>query len=181
MGNAKLFGCFLACFIFFLPLGAADALGAELTNLVTKNNQEYLLIDLKIKGVFTNEMRVALLSGIPVSFTVLVNLYEVHDFSFDAKLAHIATNHKIQYDVLKKEYRIMREWEETGPLVVKEFENARLLISEINSLKILPLADLKKGKHYQLTVKSELIDKKFHIFSLPWEFETDWYTINFIY
>lgn len=184
MGNAKLLGrrfAWFICLILFLSTGVAYASGAELTNLVIKNNREDLLIDLKINGVFTNEMRAALLSGIPVSFTVLVILYEVHDFWFDTKLAHITTNHTIQYDALKKEYSILREWEKTAPLVVKEFENARFLISEISGLKIIPLAGLKKGQHYQLTVKSELVDKKFHIFSLPWEFETDWYTINFIF
>ena len=184
MSNTNRLGLRSACLIliiFFLATGTADASGAELTNLVIKNNREDLFIDLKINGVFTNEMRVALLNGIPVSFTFLVILYEVHDFWFDTKLADVTTHHKIQYDALKKEYSINREWEETGPRVVKEFENARLLISEINGLKIIPLAGLKKGQHYQLTVKSELIDKKYHLFSLPWEFETDWYTINFIY
>ena len=184
MGNAKLFGRRFACFFFLILLlstGPAHASGAELSNLVIKNNREDLLIDLKINGVFTNEMRAALSSGIPVSFTVLVILYEVHDFWFDTRLAHITTNHNIQYDALKKEYSILRAWEKTGPLVVKEFDNACLLISEITGLKITPLSVLKKEKHYQVTVKSELVDKKFHIFNLPWGFETDWYTINFIY
>jgi len=167
--------------ILFLSTSKVFASGAELTNLVIKNNREDLLIDLNINGVFTNEMRTALISGIPVSFSVFVILYEVHDFWFDTRLAYLTTNHTIQYDALKKEYGIVREWEKTGPLVVKEFENARLLISEINGLKIIPLAMLEKEKHYQATVKSELVDKKFHIFSLPWEFETDWYTINFVY
>jgi hypothetical protein len=82
---------------------------------------------------------------------------------------------------LKKEYRITRSWEKTDPLVLKNFEKARQLISEINSLKIIPIAKLKKGKQYQLKAKSELYDKNYLFSSFPWEFETDWYTINFIY
>jgi hypothetical protein len=49
---------------------------AELTNLVIKNSQADLLIDLTIKGVFTNEMKKALLNGIPVSFTFLISSTE---------------------------------------------------------------------------------------------------------
>lgn len=174
----------LFCLIFAIPFlltSLAFASGAELTNLVVKNTKDDLLIDIKIKGVFTNEMREALLNGMPISFTFLVILYEVHDFWFDTKLAHKTTNHKIQYDALKKEYRIIREWENAGPMVVKNFENARLIISEINSLKVIPLTWIKKGNHYQLRVKSELNGKKFPFSGFPWEFETDWYTINFIY
>ena len=167
--------------IHFLEICPVFASEAELTNLVVKNTQDDLLIDLKIKGVFTEDMREAVLSGIPVSFTFLINLYEVHDFWFDKKIASIATNHKIQYDALKKEYRIMRSWGKIDPLVTKNFEKARLLMSEIDGLKVIPLTRIKKGKHYQLRVKSELNEKKIPFSGFPWEFETDWYTINFIY
>jgi hypothetical protein len=184
MDNTNWFGLRLSCLnfvILFLLTSLAFASGAELTNLVVKNTRDDLVIDLKIKGVFTEDMREAVLSGIPVSFTFLINLYEVHDFWFDKKIASIATNHKIQYDALKKEYRIMRSWGKIDPLVTKNFEKARLLMSEIDGLKIIPLTRIKKGKHYQLRVKSELNEKKIPFSGFPWEFETDWYTINFIY
>lgn len=167
--------------IFFLLTSFAFASGAELTNLVIKNTQDDLVIDLKINGVITEEMKAAVLNGISVSLTFFILLYEVHDFWFDKKITSITTTHKIQYDALKKEYRITRSWEKTDPLVLKNFEKARQLISEINSLKIIPIAKLKKGKQYQLKAKSELNDKNYLFSSFPWEFETDWYTINFIY
>ena len=167
--------------ILFLSLGQIFAIGAELTNIVVKNDREDLVIDLTIQGVFTNEMKKALLSGIPVSFTFMVILYKVNDFWFDEKAASTTTNHKIQYDALKNEYRIARSWEETGPLVEKNFDKACLLMTQIDSLKIIPLNKLKQGDHYQLRVKSELNEKNFPFAGFPWEFETDWYTINFIY
>jgi hypothetical protein len=184
MNCTNWFGRRFACFIFlilFLPTVAVYASEAELTNLVIKNSQDDLLIDLTVKGVFTNEMQTALLNGIPVSFTFLINLYEVHDFWFDKKIAGVTTIHKIQYEVLKKEFRIRRSWEKTGLLVTKNYEKACLLMAQIEGLSVIPLTKLKKGKHYQLTVKSELKDKKYLFAGFPWEFETDWYTINFVY
>ena len=174
----------LFCLIFlilFLLRSQIVASGAELTNIVVKKDRENLLVDLRIKGVFTNEMKKALLSAIPVSFTFIIILYKVNDFWFNKKVASITTSHKIQYDALKNEYSITRSWEKTGPFVVKNFDKAFLLMSEIGSLKITPLNRLKKGEHYQLRVKSELYEKKFPFAGFPWEFETDWYTINFIY
>ena len=167
--------------LLFLPACQPFASGAEITNIVVKNDGEDLFIDLTVQGVFTNEMKKALLSGIPVSFTFKVILYKVNDFWFNEKVAGIITSRKIQFDALKNEYRITRSWEKTGPLVVKKFDKACLLMSQIDSLKITSFNRLKKGEHYQLRVKSELNEKKFPFAGFPWEFETDWYTINFIY
>ena len=174
------FSCLIhvICFLLMCPHFAS---GAELTNIVVKNSRDNLLINLTIKGVFTDEMKVALLKGIPVSFSFLVFLYEANPFWFDKKIAKVKTIHKIKYDTLKNEYSIKRSWDKTGPLAIKNFEKARILISEIENLKIASFTSLEKGKHYQLRVKSELIDKKFPFSRFPWEFETDWYTINFIY
>ncbi len=174
----------LFCLIFlmlFLLTGQTFASEAELTNIVVKNDREDLLIDLTIQGVFTNEMKKALLKGIPVSFAFKVILYKVNDFWFNEKVAGITTSHKIQFDALKNEYRIIRSWEKAGPLVTKYSDKAYLLMSEIDSLKITSFNRLKKGEHYQLRVKSELNEKKFPFAGFPWEFETDWYTVNFIY
>ena len=167
--------------LLFLPSGQPFASGAEITNIVVKNDGEDLFIDLTVQGVFTNEMTKALLSGIPVSFTFIVILCKANDFWFDKKVASTTTSHKIQYDALKDEYRIIRSWKKIGPLMVKNFDKAALLMSQIASLKIIPYTRLKKGEQYQLRVKSELNETEFPFAGFPWEFETDWYTINFIH
>jgi hypothetical protein len=51
--------------------------------------------------------------------------------------------------------------------VVKKFDKACLLLSQIGSLKIIPFTRLKKGEHYQLRVKSELNEKKFTFSGFP--------------
>jgi hypothetical protein len=172
---------FLMIGMLWLPSGQVYAAQAELTNLVIRNSTTDLLISLKIKGVFTKEMQDALEKGIPVSFTFLIALYEVHNWWFDEKMADLKTVHSIHFDALKKEYQVARAWDLSAPKVLSNFENARILMSEIGGLKIVSLSQLKKGGHYQLRVKSELHEKKYRLFSFPWEFETDWYTINFIY
>lgn len=169
---------YLMCFLF---AGQVFASGAELVNIVVKNDRENLLIDLRIQGVFTNEMKKELLRGMPVKLVFIVTLYTVNDFWFNKKMASITTIHTIQYDVLKNEYRINRSWEKSDPKVVKKVDNAFLLMSKVDGLKITPSNILKKGECYQLRVKSELNKKKLPFTSFPWEFETDWYTINFSY
>ena len=121
------------------------------------------------------------MNGIPVSFTFSILLNEVHDFWFDEKIISQTAIHKIQFDVLKKDYKIKRSWEIRTPIVVKNFDDARELISKINGLEVISLARLKKGEHYQLKVKSGLNNQISHFSGVPYDFETDWYTINFIY
>ena len=171
------------CLVFFVLLTASQAFSgdSELTNLIIRNKDGKLQVDLRIKGIFTEEMKAAVSKGIPIRLTFLILLYEVRDHWFDDKMISKTAMHDVIFDALKKEYRIRRSWEESVPLVLKDFEKAQRLFFEINGLDVISLKRLKKGKHYQLRVKSELDKKKFPLAGFPWDFETDWYTINFIY
>ena len=168
-------------FVLLLTASPAFSGDAELINLIVRNNNDELQVDLMIKGIFTEEMKAAVSKGIPISLTFLILLYEVRDYWFDDKMVSKTAMHDVKFDVLKKEYRIRRSWEKGIPLVIKDFEKAQSLFSEIKGFDVIPLKRLKKGKHYQLRVKSELSENKVNFTGFPWEFETDWYTINFIY
>ena len=122
------------CLVFFVLLLAASPAfsgGAELTNLTVRNSNDELQVDLMIKGIFTEEMKAVVSKGIPISLTFLILLYEVRDYWFDNKMASKTAVHDIKFDVLKKEYRIRRSWEKRIPLVIKDFEKAQRLFSEI--------------------------------------------------
>jgi hypothetical protein len=173
-----------ACLVFFVLLLATNTVfsgDAQLTNMIVRNNSDKIQVDLLIKGIFTEEMTAAVSKGIPVNLTFLILLYEVRDYWFDEKKVSKKAMHEVRFDLLKKEYRIRRSWEKKTPLVVKDFEKAQSLFSEIKGFDVIALKRLKKGKHYQLRIKSELSENNAHLSGLPWEFDTDWYTINFIY
>ena len=173
-------GC-LVFFVLLLTARPAFTGDAELTNLIVRNSNDQLQVDLSIKGIFTEEMKAAVSKGFPISLTFLILLYEVRDYWFDDKIMGKTALHDIKFDVLKKEYRIRRSWEKKIPLDIKDFEKAQSLFFEIKEFDVIPLKRLKKGKHYQLRIKSELSENKVHFPGFPWDFGTDWYTINFIY
>ena len=69
-----------------------------------------------------------------------------------------------------------------------EHEEARKLMTEVDGIKVVPLKWLEAGKQYQIRSKAELseITLPFYLhyvlfFVSLWDFETDWYTIDFIY
>jgi hypothetical protein len=172
------------CFVFFVLLLAANSAfsgDVELTNFIVRNSNDQLQVDLRIKGIFNEEMKAAVSKGLPINLTLIILLYEIRDYWFDLKIIGKTALHDMKYDVLKKEYRIERSWEKRSPLIMKDFKKAQSLFLEIKEFDVIAHQKLKKGKHYQLRVKLELNGKKFPFAGFPWEFETDWYTLNFIY
>jgi len=177
----EVFTGYLFIVILYLFASSTHLIGAELANIVIRKSANKLLIDIKLKGVFTGEMKEALSKGITIDIAFSVALYEVHDFWFDNKMISQTANHQIRFDTLKKEYKIRRSWERRVFRAEKDPAEAQRILSEINGLNVIPLERLKKGAHYQLRIKSELQDRSYLFSGTPWEFETDWYTINFIY
>ncbi|UCE55692.1 MAG: DUF4390 domain-containing protein [Desulfobacterales bacterium] len=162
---------------------------ARLTNITVSNTRDDLLLYLNVEGAFREEMKKAILNGVPATFSFFASMNRVRNFWFDGKIADIEVTHTINYDNLKKEFSIHRSWEgNNNNKVTKSFKEAQKLMTEINSLKIIPLNRLQKGRQYQLRVKAEFSKKTLPLylhyvlfFVSLWDFETDWYTIDFIY
>ena len=167
---------------------AAPAQDATLTNITVSNTRDDLLLYLNLEGAFREEMKKAILSGVPSTFSYFAKLNQVRNFWFDKDIADIEVTHTIKYDNLKKEFTVERSWKEDNPQVTKSFAEAKKWMTEINSLKIIPLNRLEKDEQYQLRVKAEVSKKTLPlylhyilIFVSLWDFETDWYAIDFIY
>jgi hypothetical protein len=164
------------------------ALDATLTNITVSNTRDDLLLYLNLEGAFREEMKKAILSGVPSTFSFFAKLNRTRNFWFDREIADIEISHTITYDNLKKEFMVQRSWKEDNPEVTKSFKEAKRWMTEINSVEIIPLNRLEKGKQYQLRVKAEVSKKTLPLylhyilfFVSLWDFETDWYTIDFIY
>lgn len=161
---------------------------AILTNITVSNTRDDLLLYLNLEGAFREEMKKAILSGVPSTFSFFAKLNRTRNFWFDRAIADIEVTHTIIYDNLKKEFTVKRSWKEDNPEVTKSFKEAQKWMTEINSLKLIPLKRLEKGEQYQLRVKAEVSKKTlpFYLhyilfFVSLWDFETDWYAIDFIY
>ena len=181
--------------VFLLILGllliasqAGYAQDATLTNITVSNTQDDLLLFLNLEGAFRDEMKQAILSGAPSTFSFFAKLNRVRSLWFDKDIADLEVTHTIVYDNLKKEFAVSRSWKDNNPEVTKSFDEAKKWMTEIDSLKIIPLNRLEKGEQYQLRVKAEVSKKTLPLylhyilfFVSLWDFETDWYTIDFTF
>ena len=185
--RAKFFVFLLLSLLLVVPR-AGFAQDATLTQITVSNTRDDLLIYLNLEGAFREEMKKTILSGVPSTFSFFAILNRTRNFWFDQAIADIEVTHTIIYDNIKKEFTVKRSWKEDNPEVTKSFKEAKKWMTEINSLKIIPLNRLGKGEQYQLRVKAEVSKKTLPLylhyilfFVSLWDFETDWYAIDFIY
>ena len=174
--------------LMILPTTAPLAQEAKLKNIIVTNTRDDLLIYLTVEGAFREKMEKALSSGVPATFSFFINLYRVRNLWFNKQLAELSVSHSIKYDNLKNEYVVLRSWDGNSEKIVKSFNEAKKLMTEIDSLKVVALSRLEKDGQYQIRAKAQLskLTLPFYLhyvlfFVSMWDFETDWYTIDFIY
>lgn len=170
----------------FQPCAAAQE--AKLTHVIVTNTRDHLLLYLNVEGAFREEIVQAVMSGVPVSFSFYLELNKNRDFWPDKTLVSTKFTHTIKYNNLKKEFIVERSWETGEPTRTQSFADAKKLMAEVDSFKVVLLDQLEKGRQYQLLAKAELSRKTlpFYLhyvlfFVSLWDFETDWYAVDFIY
>jgi hypothetical protein len=180
--------CAILLAFIIIGYGAVFAQDARLTNITVSNTRDDLLLYLNLEGAFSEKLKKAILSGVPAKFFFLTKLNSVRNIWFDRGIADITVTHTIKYDNLKKEFIVRRSWRNNEPEITKSFSEAQKWMTEVNSLKIIPLGQLEKGQQYQLRTKAEVSKQTlpFYLhyvlfFVSMWDIETDWYTIDFIY
>ena len=180
--------CITILCILFLIQNTVFAQDAKITNIIVTNTRDDLLVYLNVESAFREKIKKAILSGVPATFSFFITLYQERNLWFNKELSDIKITHTIKYDNLKKEFTVKRSWKSEEPEVIQSFKEARSLMTEIDSLKIISLSELEKGRQYQIRAKAELskLTLPFYlhyifVFVSLWDFETDWCTIDFIY
>ena len=152
------------------------------------NSRDDLMTYFSIEHAFSPKINQAIMNGIPTTFTFYVLLYKTGGTFFDKKVADIQVQSTLKYNPLKKEFTVARAWKKEPPVTTQSFEEARELMTRIDNLTILPLTQLERGDKYQLRVKAELekvtlpLSLHYVLFFVSfWDFETNWYLVNFTY
>lgn len=169
----------------FSSLGARQA---QITDIIVTNNQEYLLVYFYTKGCFTPEMNKAIMSGLPTTFTFLLELTKPRSFWPNKKLAALKLHHTIKYDSLREEFQVTLSERGNQTFIFKEYAKAQEMMADVSNIQMIPLKQLEKNNQYQLRIKAELnkvtLPLYLHyilFFVSLWDFETDWYVVEFIY
>lgn len=140
-----------------------------------------LTVSFVVKGAFKEGIVKAIKSGIPTSFTFIVELRRSKTLWFDEPIGTWKFNHTVKYDALKEEYEVELD-EIKGTVKTKDFNEMKTLMATGTKIVITPSPHLEKGVVYKLGIKAELDTIKLPFFLdyilffvRLWDFETDWY------
>jgi hypothetical protein len=166
----------------------AHAQEARLKNITLRKANGALAVSFDVEGAFSNKVTEAILRGVTADFSFIVSLNRVRSIWPDKELASVIVRHEIKYDTLKKAFTISKPWKGGESAVTQSFAEAQKLMTEIHDLPLVPLDHLEKGTTYELWAKAKLskMTLPFYLhyvfyFVTLWDFETDWYTVDFVY
>jgi Domain of unknown function (DUF4390) len=180
-------------FLFILMISLSLALPvfskqAQISDIIVTNNQDHLLVYFFTKGCFTPEMNRVIMNGLPTTFTFLIELYKPRSFWPNLRIASLKLHHTIKYDSLREEFSVVLSERGQQTFTVKDFNKAQEMMADVSNIQVIPLKALDKNNQYQLRIKAELNKVKLPLylhyilfFLSLWDFETDWYVVDFIY
>ncbi len=159
---------------------------ARISDVRVVRSQGNLELSFFVEDCFTPKMEEAILSGVPTTFRFRVVLQRKKKFPFLRRaLLDLVFEHTIKYDRLKDRFRLRLPEQSDNEIVVKDFEEAKIIMSTVKNLPVIPLWRLSGSGAYQLMVKAEL--SKLHLplffryilfFVSLWDFETRWERIT---
>ncbi len=185
------YSCFLGVISLVLVFSLTSMLWgkqAQIADIIVTNNRDELLVYFNTKGCFTPEMNKAIMSGIPTTFTFFIEIYQPRNFWPNKKLSAVKLHHTIKYDSLREEFNLTLSERGNQTFIVKEFSKAQEIMADVSNIQLIPLKQLERNNKYQLRIKAELnkvtLPLYLHyilFFVSLWDFETDWYVVEFNY
>jgi hypothetical protein len=178
-------GVMLALLLSILVLPAVAKNKADIADIVISKERESLEVSFRILNCFTPKMEEAIRSGVSTSFRILVELEKPGMAFFRSKSLNFSLEHTIKYDRLRNVFKVTLPEHPDGVVVTKDFDEAKVWMSCVKELPVIPLWRLQKKELYQLRLKAEL--SKFRLplffryiffFVSLWDFETDWHQVT---
>jgi hypothetical protein len=171
-----------ACF----PL-KAHAVEPEIKDILITNDMENVLLYARLVNGFKPDMELAVLAGIPATFTMQLEVYQERSFTWDRKIFRQEIKRTIKYDNLKKTFSVSFS-NKKDPVVFSDFESAQKAMADFNGIAAVRLASLTKGRNYYAMIKVQMDKARLPLhmetvffFVSYWDFETSSYRQNFSY
>ncbi|MBL0712941.1 MAG: DUF4390 domain-containing protein [Desulfosarcina sp.] len=178
----------LCGFVYLATAVSAMAQEARLKNITISSTDDRMLVSMQVEGAFPPEMIDAILNEVTTKFTFLIRLYRNRSMWLSETLVSLNLTHSLTYDKTRKEFVVYRSWARGPSIVTHSFSEARALMTQIDGIDILPLAQMQRDEGYELRAKAELskMTLPFYLhyvfyFVTFWDFETDWHSVSFIY
>jgi len=174
--------------IILLLAQPVRAQNASIEDIIVNNSNTSLLLYLSVRNAFMPDMIKGVQNGIPASFTYYVKLEQIRQGWLDREVVAHSFTRTLTFDNLKEDYHVIFGDKKDKEVITKSLDEAQTLMTELNGFEVVPLKEITRDSHYVLKVKAGLAKKTlplyFH-YLIPfwrlWDFETDWYVVEFRY
>jgi len=178
---------FLAVFTACPAICVSAPNKAEISKIEIDKSGKNLEANFRLIDCFNSDMEEAILDGVPTTFRILVSI-EKPSLFLNSRVADYTLRHTIRYNRLNNEFQVDLPEHPQRVLVTRSFDEAKKWMSTVENLPVIPTWWLSRNQEYYLRVKAELSKVELPLFfryilfwvSL-WDFETDWYTVVFLY
>ncbi|MGC8492529.1 MAG: DUF4390 domain-containing protein [Syntrophobacteraceae bacterium] len=178
----------LAALTAYVPVCFAQtAEKAQISGIDLDKAGKELRVSFALVNCFSPDMEEAVLDGVPTTFRILVSV-EKPALVLNETMADLTLLHTIRYNRLNNEFQVTLPEDPQKTFVTKSFAQARKWMSTVRRVPVLPTCWLSKDQAYYLNVKAELskvelplIFRYILFWASLWDFETGWYTVEFLY
>ncbi len=176
----------LAVLIVWPHLSIAGKNKAEISEIRIDKTGRNLEISFYLDECFTPKMEEAIRNGVSTTFRIIVAIERPSILIWKAQVVDFALEHTIKFNRLNNEFQVHLPEHPEKVLVTKDFEEAKRLMSTVDSLPVIPTCWLHKNQEYCLKVKAELSKVELPLFFryilfwvTLWDFDTDWRKVAF--
>ncbi|MFQ5464486.1 MAG: DUF4390 domain-containing protein [Thermodesulfobacteriota bacterium] len=177
--------CLAAFLALLLPAPAMAAKDPTVVDVRVERDHS-LKVSFSVENAFSEGIEEAVMSGIPTSFTFIIELDRARRLWFDKHAGSWRFKHTVKYDTLKEEYEITLGGDRGKAIRTSDPAEMRRLMATVDARVLTTRRPLRKGRRYTVGIKAEL-----HTIRLPfrldyplfflkfWDLETDWFTYRF--
>jgi hypothetical protein len=147
----------LTALILLAPVGLRAVGPPRLSNLVVVNTDGTLLVSVVLLGSLPDGIVEGLGTGIPAAVRFQVELWQYNSWWVDRRVVAKLVERQVVYDVLTKEYRVSGvQGEEREPYVTRNVWEAERVLSELRTLRLAAMPNLKPEELYYVRVRAEI-------------------------
>ena len=173
----------LLCFLFF-SFARCQAVFADefaVTSAETKVQNGAFYVDADIQYVLSEQVEDALINGVPIQFSVDVEIVRIRSWLWDSKDVEKTFSYLLKYRALAKHYQLVNLTTQR----TTHFKSLRRALNKMGKLRDLPLAkieDLVRKEHYNVRLRAKLDVEALPLplqptayFSSDWALSSQWF------
>jgi hypothetical protein len=160
---------------------------AEIADIRLDKSGKELRVSFQLDNCFSPDMEEAIYDGVPTTFRILVSV-EKSSLMINSTIADLTLLHTIRYNRLNNEFQVNLPEVPQESFVTKSFPEAKRWMCRVHKVPVIPTCWLNKDQAYYINVKAELskvelplIFRYILFWASLWDFETGWYTVEFLY